>query len=83
LIAAGCDAGVRYEERLKQDMIAVPIGPRMQLFAAAPAHLDRGPLVPILKPWWQGCCQSMSRVGRPSGELAFYSTPLLVRGARE
>ena len=26
--AAGCDAGIRYEERLEQDMIAVPIGPR-------------------------------------------------------
>ena len=43
VIAAGCDAGVRYEERLEQDMIAVPIGPRFQRFAtaAAPAYLDR------------------------------------------
>ncbi len=42
IIAAGCDAGIRYEERLEQDMIAVPIGPRSQRFAtaAAPAYLD-------------------------------------------
>ncbi len=43
VLAAGCDAGIRYEERLEQDMIAVPIGPRHQRFAtaAAPAYLDR------------------------------------------
>ncbi|USI72557.1 LysR family transcriptional regulator [Sphingomonas morindae] len=41
LLAAGCDAGIRYDERLEQDMIAVPIGPREQRFAAAaaPAYL--------------------------------------------
>ena len=43
VLAAGCDAGIRYEERLEQDMIAVPIGPRVQRFAAAaaPAYLER------------------------------------------
>ncbi|NGN40385.1 LysR family transcriptional regulator [Mesorhizobium sp. CGMCC 1.15528] len=43
VIAAGCDAGIRYDERLEQDMIAVPIGPRFQRFAtaASPAYLDR------------------------------------------
>lgn len=43
VFAAGFDAGVRYEERLEQDMIAIPIGPRVQRFAAAaaPAYLDR------------------------------------------
>jgi len=43
VLAAGCDAGIRYGERLEQDMIAVPIGPRSQRFAAAasPAYLDR------------------------------------------
>ncbi len=43
IIAAGCDAGIRYGERLEQDMIAAPIGPRTQRFAtaAAPAYLDR------------------------------------------
>nr|WP_306228897.1 LysR family transcriptional regulator [Aurantimonas sp. CSK15Z-1] len=43
VIAAGCDAGIRYDERLEQDMIALPIGPRTQRFAAvaAPAYLDR------------------------------------------
>lgn len=33
ILASGCDAGIRYEERLAQDMIAVPIGPRLQRFA--------------------------------------------------
>jgi DNA-binding transcriptional LysR family regulator len=37
VLAAGCDAGIRYEERLELDMIAVPIGPRVQRFAAAAA----------------------------------------------
>jgi len=43
VLAAGCDAGIRYEERLEQDMIATPIGPRRQRFAAAaaPAYLER------------------------------------------
>jgi DNA-binding transcriptional LysR family regulator len=43
LPAAGCDAGIRYDERLEQDMIAIPIGPRFQRFAAAaaPSYLDR------------------------------------------
>jgi DNA-binding transcriptional LysR family regulator len=43
VLAAGCDAGIRYDEKLEQDMIAVPIGPRIQRFAtaAASAYLDR------------------------------------------
>jgi DNA-binding transcriptional LysR family regulator len=43
VLAAGCDAGIRYDERLEQDMIAIPIGPRVQRFAAAAstAYLDR------------------------------------------
>lgn len=42
ILASGADAGIRYEERLEQDMIAVPIGPRSQriITAAAPAYLD-------------------------------------------
>lgn len=41
VLAAGCDAGIRYDERLEQDVIAVPIGPRVQRFAtaASPAYL--------------------------------------------
>jgi DNA-binding transcriptional LysR family regulator len=41
VMASGFDAGIRYEERLEQDMIAVPIGPRSQRFAlaASPAYL--------------------------------------------
>jgi DNA-binding transcriptional LysR family regulator len=43
VIAAGCDAGIRYDERLEPGMIAVPIGPRIQRFATAAArdYLDR------------------------------------------
>lgn len=43
VLAAGFDAGIRYDERLEQDMVAVPIGPRIQRFAtaASPAYLDR------------------------------------------
>lgn len=43
ILAAGCDAGIRYEECLDKDMIAVPIGPREQRFAlgASPAYLAR------------------------------------------
>jgi DNA-binding transcriptional LysR family regulator len=43
VLASGCDAGIRYEERLEQDMIAVPIGPRYQrsATAASPAYLAR------------------------------------------
>ncbi len=43
VLAEGCDAGIRYDERLEQDMIAVPIGPRQQRFAtaASPGYLRR------------------------------------------
>jgi DNA-binding transcriptional LysR family regulator len=43
VLAAGCDAGIRYDERLEADMIAVPIGPRVQRFAtaASPDYLRR------------------------------------------
>ncbi|MFB9948026.1 LysR substrate-binding domain-containing protein [Rhizobium puerariae] len=41
VLAEGYDAGVRYEESLHQDMIAIPIGPRVQrvVGAAAPSYL--------------------------------------------
>jgi DNA-binding transcriptional LysR family regulator len=43
ILAAGCDAGIRYEETLEKDMIAVPIGPRQQRYAlaASPAYIAR------------------------------------------
>jgi DNA-binding transcriptional LysR family regulator len=46
ILAAGFDAGIRYDERLELDMIAVPIGPRVQRFAAAASsgYLERHPL---------------------------------------
>jgi len=41
VLAEGFDAGIRYEERIERDMIAVPVGPRTQRFviAAAPSYL--------------------------------------------
>lgn len=43
VIAAGCDAGIRYGENVAQDMIAVPIGPREQMgaLAASPDYQKR------------------------------------------
>ena len=40
VLAAGCDAGIRYDERLEADMIAVTIGPRIQRFATTAASPD-------------------------------------------
>ncbi|HEX4152233.1 MAG TPA: LysR family transcriptional regulator [Steroidobacteraceae bacterium] len=43
MLAAGFDAGIRYDERLERDMVAIPIGPREQRFAtaASPLYLER------------------------------------------
>ena len=43
MVAEGFDAGIRYGERIERDMIALPIGPRVQSFASAAsrAYLDR------------------------------------------
>ncbi len=43
VLAAGFDAGIRYDEKLERDMIAVPIGPRRQRFAtgATTSYLER------------------------------------------
>lgn len=43
VFAEGFDAGVRYDESLDLDMVAVPLGPRTQRFvvAASPAYLER------------------------------------------
>jgi DNA-binding transcriptional LysR family regulator len=43
IIAAGCDAGIRYGKNLSPGMIAVPIGPRFQhlALAASPAYVRR------------------------------------------
>jgi DNA-binding transcriptional LysR family regulator len=43
ILAAGFDAGIRYEEHLEKDMIAIPIGPRVQRFAtaASPVYVQR------------------------------------------
>jgi DNA-binding transcriptional LysR family regulator len=41
IIAAGCDAGVRYGSHLDKDVVSIPIGPRLQqiALAASPAYL--------------------------------------------
>lgn len=41
VLAGGFDAGIRYDESLERDMIAIPIGPRQQRFitAASPEYL--------------------------------------------
>ncbi|SDF94427.1 MULTISPECIES: LysR family transcriptional regulator [unclassified Duganella] len=43
LLRSGCDAGIRYEERMEQDMVAIPIGPKRQRFglAASPSYLEQ------------------------------------------
>ncbi|SOC45805.1 LysR family transcriptional regulator [Rhizobium subbaraonis] len=42
VLAAGYDAGIRYDERLERDMIAIAIGPRRQRYvtAASPVYLE-------------------------------------------
>lgn len=43
VVAEGFDAGIRYDRSLEKDMVAIPIGPRVQRYAAAasPAYLLR------------------------------------------
>ncbi|WDZ96741.1 LysR family transcriptional regulator [Herbaspirillum sp. WKF16] len=43
LLQSGCDAGIRYEESMDQDMVAIPIGPRLQrmALAASPSYLTQ------------------------------------------
>lgn len=51
-IADGCTAGIRYGERLAQDMIAVPIGPRYQQLALA--AVTSSWRWPPRRPTWRG-----------------------------
>lgn len=41
IIAAGCDAGIRYGASIEKDMISIPVGPRVQqiALAASPAYV--------------------------------------------
>jgi DNA-binding transcriptional LysR family regulator len=41
IIAAGCDAGIRYGAHLDKNMVSIPIGPRLQqvALAASPAYV--------------------------------------------
>ncbi|AYD65131.1 LysR family transcriptional regulator [Achromobacter spanius] len=43
LLQSDCDAGIRYEESMDQDMVAIPIGPKRQRMAvaASPAYLAK------------------------------------------
>lgn len=44
IVAAGFDAGVRFGERLQQDMVAMPIGEAQRfVVVAAPSYLSQGP----------------------------------------
>jgi DNA-binding transcriptional LysR family regulator len=71
ILAAGCDAGIRYDERLEQDMIATPIGPRVQRFAtaAAPAYLDAHGRPPTLASCWvtPACAAGLQAASRRHG----------------
>ncbi|PTX49315.1 LysR family transcriptional regulator [Allosediminivita pacifica] len=42
IVAAGCDAGIRYGDFVAKDMVSIPIGPRTQqiALAAAPQYLE-------------------------------------------
>ncbi|WP_111537727.1 LysR family transcriptional regulator [Palleronia aestuarii] len=42
IVAAGCDAGIRYGDVVAKDMVSIPIGPRTQqiALAAAPGYLE-------------------------------------------
>lgn len=42
IVADGYDAGIRFEKRIERDMVAIPLGPRLQRIAAAasPAYLE-------------------------------------------
>ncbi len=42
IVAAGCDAGIRYGAYLEQDMISIPVGPGVQqiALAASPGYLE-------------------------------------------
>ncbi len=42
IVAAGCDAGIRYGASIEKDMISIPIGPRKQqiALAASPSYID-------------------------------------------
>ena len=67
VLAAGCDAGIRYEERLEQDMVAVPIGPRVQRAAAAasPAYwTGAGARSTRATCWATPACAGASRAAR-------------------
>src|SRR5690606_11970388 len=43
ILAAGCDAGIRYDDKVTKNMVLTPIGPSRQRFAtaASPAYLAR------------------------------------------
>ena len=83
VLAAGCDAGIRYDDRLEGDMIAVPIGPRVQRFAtaAAPAYLDRRgrPRAPAATCWATPACAAASRLSAMTSPWEFERDGAVVR----
>ncbi len=73
LVAEGYDAGIRYEERLEQDMVAIPIGPRRQRFAAAaaPSYLARRGHPEHPRDLMQHACLNGRFSGRPVSAWEF------------
>jgi DNA-binding transcriptional LysR family regulator len=86
VLAAGCDAGIRYDGRLEQDMIAVPIGPRRQRFATAAAVAGLG-VIHLFEDWlrphlaaarWSRCWRRL--VAGVFGAVSVLSGPPAVAG---
>ncbi|MFD2138237.1 hypothetical protein ACFSLT_28750 [Novosphingobium resinovorum] len=71
ILASGADAGIRYEERLEQDMIAVPIGPRSQRIitvAALPISISMAALrIPATSSTTPACACASPAVHGPPG----------------
>ena len=65
VLAADCDAGIRYDERLEQDMIAIPIGPAS---SASPPPRRRTTCVAMAGPSIRAICCIMpaSAVASPA-----------------
>jgi DNA-binding transcriptional LysR family regulator len=81
VLAAGYDAGVRYDERLEQDMIAVPIGPRVQRFAtaAAPDYLAARGVPAHLRDLLEHACLAHRFAGRAVAVWEFERAGEVVR----
>jgi DNA-binding transcriptional LysR family regulator len=90
VLAAGFDAGIRYEERIDRDMIAVPIGPRRQRFAcvAAPpisiamVHPGTRAILPHTNGWVTASRAAGSRCGISNAAVAAIASLPMGRSSR-